>query len=393
MKILTINAGSSSLKFSVFELPEKKELINGYIERIGVGGSFYTLKFNGQKVEKKQELQTHLEAIEVVKRELIENNIISSLEEIGGVGHRVVHGGSYYSKSAIIDKELLDNVEKCNDLAPLHNPANLVGIRALQEALPSVKNVAVFDTAFHQTMDATQYIYPVPYEWYENYGVRKYGFHGTSHRFIDKSLSEYLNRDDLKIISCHIGSGGSLCAIDSHKSIDTTMGFTPLAGIMMGTRCGDIDPSIISFIMEKENKTVAEVMDILNKKSGYEGLSTVGPDNRDVLKAINEGNERAGLSFDIYNQRIANYMAQYNNLLSGSDAIVFTAGLGERSKETRQGIIERLVSLGIKLNEKVNDETFASFALISSEDSKIPVYVIPTNEELMIALDTYELIV
>jgi len=392
MKILTVNAGSSSLKFSMFELPEGKELINGYFERIGGEGSFYTLKMNGEKIKRECVLENHIGAIELIKKELVDNNIVTSLDEIEGVGHRVVHGGSYYASSVVITDEVLETVEKCNDLAPLHNPANIVGIKAFQEALSDVANVAVFDTAFHQSMKMEQYIYPTPYEWFEKYGVRKYGFHGTSHRFIDKSLSEYLNRDDLKIVSCHIGSGGSLCAIDSHNSVDTTMGFTPLPGIMMGTRSGDIDPSIIPFIMNKENKSVDEVMNDLNKKSGYEGISTVGADNRDVLKAIEEGNERAKLSFDLYNYRVANYIAQYNNLLNGADAIVFTAGLGERSKETRSEVANRLVSLGIKLDEQVNEDTFANFAKISSEDSKIPVYVIPTDEELMIALDTYELI-
>jgi len=392
MKILTVNAGSSSLKFSLFELPEKKELINGYFERIGLGGSFYTLKVNGDKIKREIELKNHLEAIEVVKKELVDLNVIKSLDEIDGVGHRLVHGGSYYSKSEIITDELLENVEKCNDLAPLHNPANIVGVKAFQEALTNVPNVAVFDTAFHQTMEPVQYIYPTPYEWYEKHGIRKYGFHGTSHRFIDKSISEHLKRDDVKLVSCHIGSGGSLCAIDSHDSIDTTMGFTPLPGIMMGTRSGDIDPSIIPYIMKKENKSIDEVMNDLNKKSGYEGISTVGADNRDVLKAIEEGNERAKLSFDIYNQRVANYIAQYNNLLGGADALVFTAGLGERSKETRKEICDRLVGIGIKLDEEANDNCFATFGLISTEDSKVPVYVIPTDEELMIALDTYELI-
>jgi acetate kinase len=390
MKILTVNAGSSSLKFSLFELPEEKELINGYFERIGVGGSFYTLKINGEKIVKEIEMDTHLEAIEIVKQELIERGIVASLDEIEGVGHRVVHGGSYYAKSEIITPELIANVEKCIDLAPLHNPANITGITAFQSALPNAINVAIFDTAFHQTMDKVQYMYPVPYEWYENYGVRKYGFHGTSHRFIDLAVSEALNRDDLKIISCHLGSGASICAIDSHKSVDTSMGFTPLPGVMMCTRSGDIDPSIIPFIMEKENKPVSKVMDDLNKRSGLLGVSGVSNDNRDIEAGIKEGNERCALAQDMLVKTVANYIAMYNNILGGADAICFTAGIGENGIMQRKLIIDKVKSLGAKIDDERNNVR-GKFCLISSDDSTIPVYTLPTNEELMIARDTYEL--
>ena len=390
MKILTVNAGSSSLKFSLFELPEEKELVNGYFERIGIGGSFYTLKINGEKIKKEVELNTHLEAIEIVKQELIDNNIVTSLDEIEGVGHRVVHGGSFYSASEIVNEELLVNVKKCTDLAPLHNPANITGIEAFLAALPSAKNVAVFDTAFHQTMNPVEYLYPCPYEWYENYGVRKYGFHGTSHKFIDLAISEHLKRDDLKVISCHLGSGASICAIDSHKSVDTSMGFTPLPGIMMGTRSGDIDPSIIPFIMNKENKTVEQVMDDLNKRSGVLGVSGVSNDDRDVEAAMKEGNERAILAKNMFASRIANYIAMYNNILGGADVICLTAGVGENAALARKMVCDAVSSLGVKIDDERNDVR-GKFALISSDDSAIPVYLIPTNEELMIARDTYEL--
>ena len=391
MKILTVNAGSSSLKFSLFDMPEGEELINGNFERIGIGNSFYTIKINGDKIKREVDLKTHLDAIDCLKKELLENKVISNLDEIDGVGHRVVHGGSYYSKSELIDAELLEKVESVNDLAPLHNPANLMGVNAFMESLKDVPNVAIFDTAFHQTMKAQEYIYPTPYEWYEKHGVRKYGFHGTSHRFVDLNISEYLNREDLKVIVCHIGNGGSACAIEAHNSIDTTMGFTPLAGLMMGTRSGDIDPSIIPYIMNKENKTIDEVINDLNKNSGYLGVSGFSNDNRDIQAAAAEGNERAKLALDIYDQRIANYVAMYNNLLGGADVICFTAGLGEKSPETRRSVMDRLASLGIKCDAERN-KAFAEFALISTDDSSIPVYVVPTNEELMIAMDTYELI-
>jgi len=390
MKILTVNAGSSSLKFSLFCLPEEQELVNGYFERIGTDGSFYTLKIGSQKLKKELAIADHLAAIEVVKQELISNNIIKSLDEIGAVGHRVVHGGMYYSKSAIVNDELLENVKSCNDLAPLHNPANITGIEAFLSALPNTINVAVFDTAFHQTMDSVEYLYPCSYEWYEKYQVRKYGFHGTSHKFIDLSISEHLSRDDLKVISCHLGSGASICAIDSHRSVDTSMGFTPLPGIMMGTRSGDIDPTVIPFVMEKENKSVDEVINDLNKNSGLLGISGVSADSRDIEDGVAAGNERCILAQNMFVSRIANYIAMYNNRLEGADVICFTAGIGERAILVRKMIVGRLKSLGVHLDEERN-KIFGEFGLISTDDSKIAVYVVPTDEELMIARDTYEL--
>ena len=391
MKILTVNAGSSSLKFNVIELPEKKELISGYFQRIGIDGSFYYVKINGEKTEHEVELKNHIDAVECLKKELFDNNIIKSLDEIDGVGHRLVHGGDKFKSSVLIDEKVLKECEKFNDLAPLHNPPMLACVKAFMDAMPDTPMVAVFDTSFHQTMEAEEYIYPVPYEWYKEYGVRKYGFHGTSHRFINKTISEIMERDNLKVISCHIGSGASICAIDSGKVVDTSMGFSPLAGLMMGTRCGDIDASLIPYVMQKTGKTVEEVFNDLNKNSGYLGVSGVSSDSRDIEKGIAEGNERCILAQSIFCQKVANYIAMYNNILGGADVIVLTAGVGENSKDTRKLIIEKIASLGVKLDEEANDMR-GKLRKISTEDSKIPVYVIPTDEELMIALDTYEII-
>ncbi len=391
MKILSVNAGSSSLKFNVIELPERKELISGYFQKVGLSDSFYTLKINGEKLTKEKSLNNHLDCVETLKDELFENNIIESLDEIDGVGHRLVHGADKFKESVFITEEVLKECEKFNDLAPLHNPAMLSCVRAFMEAMPETPMVAVFDTAFHQTMEPTEYIYPVPYEWYTKYGVRKYGFHGTSHRYIAKTTSELLNNDNLKIISCHIGSGASICAINAGKVVDTSMGFSPLAGLMMGTRVGDFDASIIPFIMEKENKTVEEVFNDLNKNSGFLGVSGVSSDSRDIEEGIKNGNERCKLAQDMFCQRVANYIAMYNNILDGADVIVFTAGLGENSIDTRINIAGRIKSLGVTIDLEKNNVR-GKTTLISGEDSKIPMYVIPTDEELMIALDTMEII-
>lgn len=389
MKIISINAGSSSLKFTLFELPERKVIASGLFEKIGLEDSFYTIKFKGEKYPKEKSMPTHKEAVAYLLEDLVEMGIVSSLDEIEGVGHRLVHGGEEFTEPTLLNEEVIEKISKYNEFAPLHNPANLLGVKAFMEALPNVINVGVFDTGFHQTMDKEQYIYPVPYEWYTEYGVRKYGFHGTSHRFVYNALCEYLENDNLKVITAHIGNGGSLCAIDGGKVVDTSMGFTPIAGIMMGTRCGDIDPSIIEYIANKQNMSVSEVINELNKKSGLLGVSGVSSDSRDVESAAEEGNERAILAQNIYAQKIANYIAMYNNLLGGADAIVLTAGVGENSKQMREMIVQRIVSLDVRLNKQENDFR-GEFKCISTEDSKIPVYVIPTDEELMIALDTYE---
>ena len=390
MKILAVNAGSSSLKFTLIELPEKKVLANGLFEKIGIPGSCYTIKYNGEKITKEANLKDHSVAVQILMDELIKMGIISSLEEIDGVGHRMVHGGQEFTESVVLTEDVLERVSQYNELAPLHNPANIMGVRAFMKALPNTIQVGVFDTAFHTTMEPTEYIYPVPYEWYEKYGVRKYGFHGTSHRFINKTISEYLKRDDLKVISCHIGNGGSITAIDSGKVVDTSMGFTPLAGIMMGTRCGDIDASMLSYLAGKTGKTLEELTNDLNKKSGLLGVSEVSSDSRDVENAANDGDAKAILAQEMYARKIANYIAMYNNLLGGADVITLTAGVGENSKTMRKSILDKIASLGVKIDEERNDFR-GEFRLISTDDSKIPVYVVPTDEELMIALDTVEL--
>ena len=390
MKILAVNAGSSSLKFTLIELPEKNVVASGLFEKIGINGSCYTIKYNGEKVKKEVNLVDHSVAVRILMEELINMGIISSLDEIEGVGHRMVHGGQEFTESVILTEDVLARVAKYNELAPLHNPANIMGVKAFMKALPNTIQVGVFDTAFHTTMKETEYLYPVPYEWYEKYGVRKYGFHGTSHRFINKTISEYFGRNDLKVISCHIGNGGSITAIDSGKVVDTSMGFTPLAGIMMGTRSGDIDASMLSYLAGKTGETLEELTNDLNKKSGLLGVSGVSSDSRDVEMAADEGNERAILAQEMYAKKIANYIAMYNNLLGGADVITLTAGVGENSKTMRKSIIEKIASLGVKIDDERNDFR-GEFRLISIDDSKIPVYVVPTDEELMIAMDTMEL--
>lgn len=397
MKILTVNAGSSSLKFNCIELPEEKELISGYFEKIGLDDSFYSIKMNGSKEKKQAVVKSHLDAVDILKEELLENKIISSLDEIDGVGHRLVHGGDKFSDSVVIDNEVLNTCESFNDLAPLHNPANIACIRAFREALPNTPMVAVFDTAFHQTMPEEHYLYSVPYSWYKEYKIRKYGFHGTSHKYITEVMKEKLGKENINIINCHIGSGGSICCIKDSKSYDTTMGFSPNAGITMGTRCGDIDYSIIKYYMEKTGKSLSEVDTILNKESGLLGISEKHSDHRDVENSMLEGDKMSTLANEIYIQKIANYIAEYYIKLNGIvDAITLTAGTGENGALFRKTLINKLNCLGIYINEEEN-EKIASFkdiheGIISTKDSKIPVYVIPTNEELMIAKDTYRLI-
>ncbi len=391
MKILSVNAGSSSLKFNLIELPSREIIAKGLFEKIGIDGSMYTIKYNGEKIFKEVSLADHAVAVEKLINELLENKIVGILEEIEGVGHRILHGGQEFTKSMLLDEDVLNRISKYNELGPLHNPANIMGVRAFMKVLPNVPNVGVFDTTFHQTMQETEYLYPVPYEWYEKYGIRKYGFHGTSHRFIFKTISEYLKNPNLKVVSCHIGNGASLCAIDGGKVIDTTMGFTPLAGVMMGTRSGDIDPSIIPFVMKKTGKSAEEIINDLNKNSGFLGVTGKYSDNRDVEEAASKNDAKAILAQKMYAQKIANFIAVYNNILNGADVITFTAGIGENSIPMREMIIERIQSLGVKIDVNKN-QIHGEFGLITSNDSKIPVYVVPTNEELMIALDTMELI-
>ncbi len=391
MKIMSINAGSSSLKFSLFDMTTEEVLISGLFERIGIEQSSYTLKYKGDKIKVETDLPDHSVAVKILLEKLIELQVISTLEEIEGVGHRIVHGGDKYTESVMVTDEVVDDIIRFSDFAPLHNPAHAICIKAFREVLPKTPMVVVFDTAFHQTMEKSRYLYPVPYSWYENYHIRKYGAHGTSHRYIATKLKEELGRDDLNIISCHLGNGGSITAIKNGKCVDTSMGFTPHAGIMMGTRSGDIDVSIVPYIMEKEGKSASEIMDDLNKKSGFLGVSQLSSDSRDIEDGIKNGNEQCILAQEMYVNSIIKYIAQYYVLLGHVDAICFTAGIGENSPQTRLDIIERLAPLGIKMDIEKNN-TRGKFAKINSDDSKVEIYVLPTNEELMIAKDTMNII-
>ncbi|MBQ9018892.1 MAG: acetate kinase [Bacilli bacterium] len=396
MKFLCVNAGSSSLKFQLFDMPEEKVIISGYIEKIGLEDSFWTTKVNGEKIKGAKYLKNHNEAVQVLLDELIEHKAVKSLDEIKGVGHRVLHGGEKYSNSVLITDEVIEDIKELTKLGPLHHPGNLAGIEALKEVLPNVPMVAVYDTAFHQTMPKENYMYPVPYEWYLKYGVRKYGFHGTSHKYITTVMKEKLGKDDVNLIICHIGSGASISAIKDGKCFDTTMGITPLDGLMMGTRSGAIDPSILEYVCKESGMDIGEVTNALNKKSGLLGVCGFS-DNRDVEKAAASGDERAVLALNMYHDRIANYIAQYYIELGGKvDAIVFTAGIGENGIESREEIINRLAPIGLTIDKEVNN-TIAGYrdkqeGIISGKDSKVAIYVVPTNEELMIIKDTYEIV-
>ena len=395
MKILCVNAGSSSLKFQLFEMPEEKCLISGYIEKIGLEDCFWTTKVNGEKIKGAKYLKNHTEAVEVLIEELLKHKVVESMDEIKAVGHRVLHGGEKYSDSVLIDEEVIQSIKDLTKLGPLHLPGNLAGIEAMMEALPGVPMVAVYDTAFHQTMPKKNFLYPVPMSWYTEYGVRKYGFHGTSHKYITGKMKEKLGKEDVNLIICHIGSGASISAVKEGKCYDTTMGLTPLDGLMMGTRSGAIDPSVIEYVCGETGKTVAEVTNDLNKKSGLLGVAGFS-DSRDVENAAAEGNEDAALAIEMYNDRIAKYIAQYYIELEGKvDSIVFTAGVGENGREARLDIMKRLAPLGIKIDEAVNDNIASykdvSEGVISTEDSSVRVEVVPTNEEIMIIKDTYEL--
>ncbi len=391
MKIMSINAGSSSLKFSLFDMTTENVLISGLFERIGIEGGSYTLKYNGEKIKVEEELPDHSVAVKILLEKLIELQVIKNLEEIQGVGHRIVHGGDKYTESVMVTDEVVNDIIKFSDFAPLHNPAHAICIKAFREVLPNTPMVVVFDTAFHQTIEKARYLYPVPYKWYEEYHVRKYGAHGTSHRYIAIKLSEELKKDNLNIISCHLGNGGSITAIRNGKCVDTSMGFTPHAGIMMGTRSGDIDVSIVPYVMEKEGKSATEIMNDLNKKSGFLGISELSSDSRDIEKGIKEGNEKCILAEEMFVNSVVKYIAQYYVLLGRVDAICFTAGIGENSPETRLDIIEKLAPLGIKMDIEKNNIR-GEFAKISTDDSSVSVYVLPTNEELMIAKDTMNII-
>ncbi|TLG72132.1 acetate kinase [Culicoidibacter larvae] len=390
MKVLAINAGSSSLKYQLFEMPSETVLCSGIAERIGMNDGIFSLKVNGEKFEEVLEIPNHSVAVELLLKWLIDHKIISDYNEIQGVGHRVVHGGEHFAASAMLTEENIQLIEDVAELAPLHNPANLTGIYAFKKLLPDAVAVAVFDTAFHQTLAEEAYMYSTPYEWYEKYAVRKYGFHGTSHQYVSAEAARLIGKapEDAKVIVCHLGNGGSLSAVKNGKSVDTTMGFTPLAGIPMGTRSGDIDPAIIPFIMEKTGQTAAEVVDMLNKKSGFLGVSGLSSDARDIEAGINEGNHRAELAAFIYAKRIAEYIAAYHVYLEGADVIAFTAGIGENAPYIRKCVTRRLGVLGVKLDEAVNESIRGKEAIISTDDSAIKIAVVPTNEELVIARDT-----
>lgn len=391
MKIMSVNAGSSSLKFSLFEMETNELIASGYFEKVTLNGSFFNIKYNGEKIYEEIDMPNHTIAVQIMLDRLVKLGIVSSLDEIGAVGHRIVHGGDKYNKSVIIDDKVLADIEQLAELAPLHNPAHVLGIKAVREALPNVKMVAVFDTAFHQTMKPEVYMYPLPYEWYTDYMVRKYGAHGTSHCYISQQVPRLLGKDNYKAIICHLGSGGSVSAVMNGKCVDTSMGFTPLAGIMMGTRCGDIDPSIVTYVAKKENKSADEVVNDLNKKSGFLGLSGVSNDFRDVYQAACDGNERCKLAIDKYIRCVVNYIAMYYVELGGADIICFTAGVGENAAPIREGICKQLECLGVKIDLEKN-KIRAEEVELSTPESAIKVYIVPTNEELMIALDTYNLV-
>lgn len=392
MKVLVINCGSSSLKFQLIDSEDDSVLAKGLCERIGMEGS--RLVYSPAAQEKEiinEDMQNHKKAVELVIAALTDKNkgVIESLADVDAVGHRIVHGGEKFAGSVCIDDEVIEAIEACNDLAPLHNPANLIGILSCRELMPDTPMVAVFDTAFHQTMPAKAYLYGLPYRYYEDYKVRRYGFHGTSHSFVSEKTAQLLGKpyEELKTIVCHLGNGASICAVKGGKSVDTSMGLTPLEGLIMGTRSGSIDPAIVEFIADKENKTIEEVMNLLNKESGVLGLSGIGSDFRDIMEAMDKGNERAKLTLDAYCYQVVKYIGAYTAAMNGVDAIAFTAGLGENNSYVRKKICEYLDYLGVKIDDTQN-EKMGEDVIISTADSKVKVLVVPTNEELKIARET-----
>ena len=395
MNVLVVNCGSSSLKFQLINYDNRDVLAKGLCERIGIDGRLVYEPKNGEKEVTEAAMPTHVEAIQMVLDALVneKSGVIKSLEEVDAIGHRVLHGGMKITNSVIIDDEVIKVIEECADLGPLHNPANLMGINACMKLMPGVPNVAVFDTAFHQTMPPKAYMYGIPKEYYEKYAIRKYGFHGTSHKFVSKRTAEFLGKDynDLKIIVCHMGNGASLSAVKNGKSVDTSMGLTPLEGLIMGTRSGDMDPAIMEFIAKKENLDIAGVMNVLNKKSGVLGLSGVSSDFRDIEEAAEAGNDRAAKALAAYNYRVVKYIGAYTAAMDGVDVIAFTAGLGENGKSMRKAVCEHLSYLGIKIDDEANSVRGKDI-VISTPDSKVKVMVIPTNEELAIARETLALV-
>ena len=394
MKILVINCGSSSLKYQLIDMDGEKLIAKGTYERIGEA-SFLTHKINGEKYVLEHPVKNHKEALEFAMEQLLnkEYPAISSLEEIGAIGHRTVHGGEKFASSVIINEEVIKTIEECSSLAPVHNPCSIIGIRACQELMPDKPMVGVFDTAFHQTIPEERYIYPIPYKYYEKYKIRKYGFHGTSHYYVSRRIAEILGKDvkDLKIVNCHLGQGASICAIQGGKSVETSMGLTPISGIPMCSRAGDLDPSIVTFLMKNENLTPDEMEKQLNNESGLWGMCGVSKDVRDIEAAIDEGNERAKKALEYYKYTIAQFIAKYAVSMQGIDVITFTAGVGENQIRVRKGIIDYLGFMGVKLDDERN-KVKSEEKLISSDDSSIPVWVVPTNEELVIARETLRLV-
>jgi acetate kinase len=390
-KIIAINAGSSSLKFQLFDMPEETVITKGLIERIGLDNAIFNISVNGEKKEEITDIPDHEVAVKMLLEKLTGFGIINSLDEIQGIGHRVVHGGEVFNESVLITDEVIDKIEELSDLAPLHNPANLTGIKAFKNVLPNVPAVAVFDTAFHQSMPESSFLYSLPYEYYKDFGIRKYGFHGTSHKYVSERAAEMLGRpkEQVRLISCHLGNGASIAAIEGGKSIDTSMGFTPLAGVAMGTRSGNIDPALIPFIMEKTGSTAEEVLNILNKKSGMLGVSGFSSDLRDIEQQASEGNERAELALEVFANRIHKYIGSYASRMYGVDAIIFTAGIGENSTLVREKVLQGLEFMGVYWDPARNNVR-GEEAFINYPHSPVKVMIIPTNEEVMIARDVME---
>ncbi|HCY7267256.1 TPA: acetate kinase [Staphylococcus aureus] len=388
--ILAINAGSSSLKFQLIRMPEEELVTKGLVERIGLKDSIFTIEVDGEKVKTVQDIKDHVEAVDIMLDAFKAHNIINDINDIDGTGHRVVHGGEKFPESVAITDEVEKEIEELSELAPLHNPANLMGIRAFRKLLPNIPHVAIFDTAFHQTMPEKAYLYSLPYHYYKYYGIRKYGFHGTSHKFVSQRAAEMLDKpiEDLRIISCHIGNGASIAAIDGGKSIDTSMGFTPLAGVTMGTRSGNIDPALIPFIMEKTGKTAEQVLEILNKESGLLGLSGTSSDLRDLSEEAESGKARSQMALDVFASKIHKYIGSYAARMHGVDVIVFTAGIGENSVEIRAKVLEGLEFMGVYWDPKKNENLLrGKEGFINYPHSPVKVVVIPTDEESMIARD------
>ena len=395
MKILVLNCGSSSLKYQLINMENEEVLASGKYERIGEDEAFITHKVNGQKIEIKHPAKTHEEAVDFTLKQLTnpEYKVIDSLDEISAIGHRLLNGGEKIKESTVINDYVVEVLRECIDLAPLHNPAGIIGIEACKKVMPGKPMVGVFDTTFHQTMPKEKYLYPIPYEYYKKYGIRKYGAHGTSHMYVARRLAEIVNKDikDLKIVTCHLGQGSSICAVEGGKSIDTSMGLTPLGGIPMVTRAGDLDPSVVTFIMKKENLTADEIESILNKKSGLQTISGMAPDFREIEAASYGDNERAAIAIEKFKYEIASYVAKYAVAMNGIDYIVFTGGVGENQINIRKGICEKLEFMGVKIDVDSNNMR-GEEKEITTPDSKIKAYVVPTNEELMIARETARLI-